>query len=272
MRPPYAFVAAVLPLLFACSPDSARAASDSQDEALPEARALVERFLAVTRHEVVARSQSRHERARIALPEGEGRIERFARRPAEARQRTDLGPHGSFENGITDGRAWLFLSEGGATLLEGLELAQARLDGAYDAATRPATELEALTTLARVSFEGVDCWKVAVVARAPAGFDAEATRAARTVHEYYEVASGLLRGQEGLAAGELARGPYTRLFADYREFAGTLVPARVTLRKDGVEIVTTLEALAFDTVRDEDLAPPEAVRGLFSEALAPPAR
>lgn len=267
-------VSVLLALLAACSPapstDVAHAAHAA--EALPEARALVERFLAVTRYEVVARSRSRHARARITLPDGGGSIESFARRPLESRQRTDLGELGSFESGITDGRAWMH-SQGGAALLAGVELLLARFEGSYDSATRPAEQLEALTTLARVPFDGVDCWQVAVVARASGGLDAEATRRERTSHEYYEVASGLLRGQEGCAAGEIAGGPYRRVFADYRELAGTLVPTRVVLSKDGIEVVTTLETLEFDRVREAELVPPPAIQRLLAaEAAEGPAR
>jgi hypothetical protein len=259
-------VAVLLALLTACSPAPASEVAHAA-EALPEARALVERFLAVTRHEVVARSRSRHARARITLPEGGGSIESFARRPMELRQRTELGELGSFESGITDGRAWMH-SQGGAALLAGVELLLARFEGCYDAATRPAEQLEALMTLARVPFEGVDCWQVVVVARASGGLDAEATLRERTSHEYYEVASGLLRGQEGTAAGELSGGAYRRVFGDYRELAGTLVPTRVVLSKDGIEVVTTLESLEFDGVSEADLAPPLAIQRLLAAEAA----
>lgn len=237
-------------------------------QALPEARALVQRFLTVTKYEVVAKSQSRHEKATLVLPVGKGQLESWSVRPLSTRQVTKLGDFGTFESGILDGAAWMTLPGGGATLLEGVELLQVRLDGAYDAATKPETLFLSLTTVGREAFEGVDCYKVEVVARPLEGMDAEKTKAARTFHEFYEVESGFLRGSKGLLEGEISKGPYTRVHSDYKEFAGTLAPARTILRQDSLEVVTKLESLEFDTVTAADLAPPKAIQRLLEAEAA----
>jgi len=243
------------------------APSEPAADALPEARALVERFLAVTKYDVLRRSQSRHEKATLTLPVGKGTVESFSRRPDASRQVTTLGDFGSFESGLTGGRAWAVLPGNVAMLLEGVELLQARVEGAYEAHSKPSELVESLRTLGRTTWEGVACYEVEVVARAEPGMDAAATLKARTSREFYEVESGFLRGQVGYAEGEIAKGPYLRLYEDYREFSGLFVPTRTTLRQDPIEVVTTLESLALDTVKDEDLAPPRAIqRQLEAEA------
>jgi len=237
-------------------------------QALPEARALVQRFLTVTKYEVVAKSQSRHEKGTLELPVGKGQLESWSVRPLSTRQVTKLGDFGTFESGILAGTAWMTLPGGGATLLEGVELLQVRLDGAYDAATKPETLFQSLTTVGREAFEGVECFKVEVVARPLEGMDVEATKKARTFHEFYEVESGLLRGSKGLLEGEISKGPYVRIFKDYKELAGTLVPTRTVLRQDSLEVVTKLESIDFDTATAADLAAPKAIQRLLAAEAA----
>lgn len=253
-----------LPVAFAPAAQEPAAAA----QALPEGRALVQRFLTVTKHEVVAKTRSRHEKATLELPVGKGKVESWSVRPLSTRQVTSLGDFGTFESGIQDGTAWMTLPGGGATLLEGIELLQVRLDGAYDAATKPESLFLSLTTVGREAFEGVDCYKVEVVAKPLEGMDEEATRRPRTFHEYYEVESGYLRGQKGVLEGDISKGPYTRVFSDYKEFAGTLVPTRTVLRQDAIQVVTKLENLEFDTVTPAELTPPKAIQRLLEAEAA----
>lgn len=229
-------------------------------EGLPEARVIVDHFLAASKYDVVRRSNSRKESGTLELPVGTGRFENYARRPDAIRAVMHLGGGlGDFENGVTGAQGWAVLPGNTAALLEGTELLQARIDAAYDGLEKPERLYESLRTLERTTFDGVACFKLEVIARNADGLEPEETRRARTTFEYYELESGLLRGQEGFADGELSKGPYTKLLHDYRELAGTLVPTRLVQRMDANEVVARLETLEFDTVQDADLKPPRAI-------------
>ena len=240
----------------------------AQTAAVPEARAVIARFLEVTKlGEKLEKSQSRHEKMNLAIGGMEAAGERWSARPATRKDAIDLGGLGGIvHTGVTGGAGWTSDPMRGPVLLEGVDLLQMRLEADWFSVLKPDSLYESVRTVGLEAFQGKGCWKVESVARPLPGMDPEATKAARTILEYYEVESGFLVAQNGTMDGELGTGPTSSVFSDYKDFGGIQLPAKTTLRQAGIECVLTLVSVEFDTVAEEDLAPPADVKKLIEAA------
>jgi hypothetical protein len=267
-------LACALPVLLAIAlpPGAAPHVSPPQD-ALPEARAVIDRFLSVTKlGERLESTRVRHDVGRVQLMGIEGKTESWSLRSGFQVVDMELGGFGKITSGCDGTHAWVALEMTGPIVLKDTDLLQARLEASYDAPRRPDAWFESLRTVGRESFEGKDCYAVELVLRAPEGMDPASTRLARTLVDYYEVESGLLLGQSGHQEGELTSGPFRRVFSDYRDFSGVWLPAKTRQIQASQEVVTLIDSVEFDPEGAPELAiPPDVRRLLEPQAAQPPA-
>jgi hypothetical protein len=78
--------------------------------------------------------------------------------------------------------------------------------------------------------------------------------------QFYDTASGLLRGYAFNTAWRGGKGDATQTFEDYTNFGGVLMPAK-TIGRDGDDVsVETITSVTYDDVADSVVALPAAVR------------
>jgi hypothetical protein len=246
------------------------AAAPVKVDELPDARAVIERFATVTKlQEKLAATRSRHETGTARIGTSSGTTESWSLAPDRNLHVLSIPGFGEMRSGCDGENAWLVSPTQGTFLYEGADLMRARLESAYLGALKPAEHYESMRTVGTKTFEGKECVQIELVARPLPGMDPEKTRAARTVQEYYDVASGLLIGSEGTMEGALVSGPFTNVHSDYKDFGGVVLASRSRVRQGAVEVLLTLESVEFDTVTEEQVQPPPVVRALLQARIAP---
>jgi len=236
-------------------------------EVVPEARAVVERFATVTKlTDNLAKTSSRREHGSVKFGGIEGKIDSWSAKPDRQKVTLDLGGLGKMVSGCDGQVAWISGDLTGSRLLNGMDSYQARLEAAYDSALKSAAIYESMKNLGRETFEGKECWKLEFVAKAAPGLDPVKTLAARTSHEFYEIASGLLIGVNATMDGEMGSGPSSTVYSDYKDFGGVTAAATKTSSAQGVKIVYVTESIEFDTAKPEDLAPPLEIQKMLEAA------
>lgn len=247
-------------------------AQEAAAEALPDVRAVLARFVEVTKwKDKLASSSSRHDRGTVKFSGMSGKAKTWIQKPDRQVFELELQGFGKMLSGYDGNVAWMSGQMTGSRLMTGTDLLQTRLDAGWDAMTKPAELYESMRVLGRKTFEGKECFELEFVAKPLEGMDAGETLPARTTLEYYEISSGLLIGAVGRQEGEIASGPYTRLYLDYRDFSGVLIPAMTKLKQGVIEMELSTESVEFDTVTDEQVLPPLEIRTLAEAESAPAA-
>jgi hypothetical protein len=82
----------------------------------------------------------------------------------------------------------------------------------------------------------------------------------QTNNQYYDTATGILRGYAFNTAWRGGKGDATQTFQDYQRYGGVLMPAK-TIGRDGDDVsVETINSVTWDDVPDSVFALPEVVR------------
>ena len=257
----------LLALLACAAPAPARAAQATAQQALPTARELVERHAAACNlREALVRSRSMHVRGRVSIPASgvEGTLEMWNARPGLSRSRIELGSGVTVTGGFDGTVAWMIHSVSGPSVFEGLDLLQSRLESDWDEELKEGDAYESLRTVGRERFEGKECWKVEVVARPLPGMDVEATLAARTAHEYYEIETGLLAGEKSRQGDVLT----VTVQSDYKDFGGRKLATRRIVRQAGQETLVTIDSVELDTVSEGFFRLPPEIQRLLEPSPA----
>jgi hypothetical protein len=253
------------------SPAAAAHVHGVQSEALPSAREVIERHVTAAKLKPrVETTKSMHVVGTFSVPAAgiNGTMDTWHAKPDLHYATVELGGFGKMVAGYDGKTGWMIQPMMGARILSGTELMQAKLEAEYDSALKPESRYESMRTVGRETFEGKDCYKVELIVKPQGDLDAEKTKAARTTKEYYEVATGLLLGSEGYQAGEMAEGPITSVFSDYKDFGGQLMAAKTVVRTGGQELVLTVDKVEFDTAGADTFAPPAEIRTLVEADAA----
>lgn len=184
----------------------------------------------------------------------EAPLEILRRRPNHYLFRTVLGQGAEVAQGFDGQTAWSLRPTDGARILDG-EARQALIDQAdfYGDLHDIARFVSARTTGAH-DFNGREGWEVELV-RAEGD----------TLYEYFDRESGLSLGTRRRVLGPLGHVEERTLFGDYRAFGPLLVATSVVQRLAEADVVMRIGFVAFDPLRDAELAPPEAVRALIPD-------
>lgn len=244
--------------------------ADAQDSAapaaLPSAREVLDRHAAATHMpEVVAKTRSMHATGSFSMAAMglTGKADIWSAKPNLRQVSMEMGGFGTMVTGFDGKTAWMTHPMLGARVLAGTEFLQAMLEAPYDAALKRGELYESMTTRGRETFEGKECYAVELVAKPLEGMDAEATRAARTSVEFYEIASGLQAGTTGRQEGDLGGGPFTSIVSDYKDFGGQLLATKTRIRQGAVEIELSIDTVEYDTATETTFVPPVEIRKML---------
>jgi len=229
---------------------------------LPSARSVIERHLEVTNGRyTVEHTQNYRVRGKVAAMGVEGSYEIVSAKPNVQVTTMEFGEMGTIKQGFDGEHAWQVHPMIGARLMEGVEAMQIASQAAYGNGLRDPAGYETIETLGKEAFDGDECYKLKLVAKAAEGMDAEKTRKARTSIEFYAIDSGLLVGSLVTQASPMGEVEVKQVFADYAKFGEELVPTRIVIAMSMGEYVRTVESVEFDGVPPDAFAlPPEIAK------------
>jgi hypothetical protein len=239
-------------VLFLIAGDAARARGQ---DALPAARAIVDRYVEVTGgRDLHAKHTSRRALGKVSMPaQGvEGDVEILAARPDLLRLRMTLPGVGEILSGYDGKVGWSVNPLTGPMLLEGKALEQTKADADFDSSLHSDTKFKLLETIERTTFEGRPAYKVRAV-----------RQSGDEDFEFFDVENGLMIG--AMVTRETPMGPVkaTHVTTDYKDFGGLKVATKITQRLMGTEQVITISAVEFNTVDHNAFAPPPQIQALI---------
>lgn len=144
--------------------------------------------------------------------------------------------------------------EGGVhpRIVTGRELKEMLLLADFDADLNYQRNYTVRETTGRQEFAGEDCYEVRLV-----------TDFKEEYIQYFETASGLLKGKKSWVGGPDDGFEVTEILSDYRRVGGRLFPMVVKQQFTGIEQVITLTEVNFGGVEDKAFALPEPVADLL---------
>jgi outer membrane lipoprotein-sorting protein len=231
---------------------------------LPTGAKVMERFVqAVGGRAALAKAKSMHMTATLSAPaQGmSGTVTVTQAAPDLIRVVTDLGGGAiKLEQGYDGKIGWSKDPIMGTRLLAPKELADVKRQGSEllryaDFETYYAT----LETIARLTWEGKDAYKVRMVPKE----GSESTA-------YFDAETGLQVGIEATQETPLGPIPATLLLSDYRTFGGIKVPGTITTRAMGVEMLLVTTDVQWNPKSLPAFTAPPDVLALLRPA-APPA-
>jgi hypothetical protein len=241
-------VVAALALIITATGTSLRA------QELPAAETLVERYREAIGASALGDKQSVHSVGEFSLPAMglTAPFEAYSARPNRSAMKIPIPGFGEFRRGHTGEVAWAMDPMEGPRVLQGAEALEAGDEAQFESSLRPATLVEAMTTVERTTLAGRDCFKVKVV-----------WKSGRETFDCYSPETGLLVGsmmKQRSAMGEIDA---VALYDEYRDFGGVRMAARVTVQVMGNEQVVTVHEVHFDAVPDSAFEPPAEIRALI---------
>lgn len=259
------------------------AGEESPTQDLPTATALFERLLEVTILEPDARQRRfRHAKGWVEISAFglEGSFESWSRDSDRFLSELRFDNVGLVSRGFNGNHGWTVSPFEGNRLLGGSETLSERFKTIKDKLADSTHLYEKIRTVARVEFQGVDCYKVELIAAPLEGMDPETTLELRTATAFFEVESGLLRGNVERIDPPTGPIQLTNIYTKYKPFEGALYATEIRQEFQGIEVVLGIEAIDFRPIDDSVLALPAVIQAMLpgdsqpetSEELSPTAK
>jgi hypothetical protein len=263
MRPHAALIAVALAVAAASSghaeqstPAGTIPARPAAASSLPAAKDVLARYTrAIGGESILRKYRSRRTTGRFELrTQGiGGPMEIVAVAPDRILIRITLAGLGEMQRGYDGEVGWSTDPAVGPRVLTGRELDETRYAADFYADLYTPSDYSSMSVVRREAFEGHDCFTVKLVR--VSGLESL---------EYFDVATGLRIGGRMTSTSMMGSVPdVVTVFGEYRDFGGILVPISATQRALGVESLLTVEDIAYDTIRDEELRPPAAILALI---------
>lgn len=279
MRSTSPTILAALALTLTAAPLAARRAQATQEpeavaqEALPEARTIIDKFLRASgRTEELEKIQSIHTIGTIEiLGMGiKGPTESFQARPNLSVSRSTLEGIGEINTGFDGKVAWLEQAMMGPMLIDGFPCEQLKSQSTFNAQVYDPELYEVVETVARTAYEGSDCYKVRFVTKPYESEDSEISDPEKSLpyresFQYFDAESELLVGTSVLVASFMGDMPTTTVVSEYKKFGDFLFATKAIQKQAGMEVLITTSAVEFDNVPKEAFDLPPSIRALLRD-------
>ena len=242
--------------------DAKSASAEKPKADLPAAKEIIARFIKVTGgREARLKHKSRHLRGKMSMPASGmfGSVEAYAATPNRGMIKIEMTGMGVTRQGFDGKTGWAIQPIVGATLMEGAQLEQTRIESEYHRDLNKAKLFQSIETVELTEFDGVKCYKIKLVAKA-----------APPLYEFYEVESGLRRGSQMVAVTPQGEMPVTSIETEYKKFDGVMFATKTVQKVMMQEIVMRIESVAFDKVPDSIFELPAEIKALVEERKAKP--
>ena len=224
------------------------------DTALPAAQTIIDRHVAaIGGQKAIKALDSIAMKGSLTVPANgmSGTVEVFAARPNKTLARTTLGGLGEIVEGFDGTVGWSKSAMTGPMLATGEELAQKAFDANFDGALGIASRYESVKTVEKTTFEGTPVYKVALT-RKGGGDDIE----------FYDVETGLKVGGILERTNPMGTIAVTVAVSDYKKFGDLLQPTVMKQRMNGVEMVTTISTIEYNSVDPSVFDLPAEIKAL----------
>ena len=241
--------------------DKAEAMPDYRDEVgengLLTPRAVVTRFIDALGGEDAIRSHtSMMMKGKMEMPamgmSGETTIVQAA--PDKMIMNIELPGFGSMNNGALGDVAWADSPMTGAQLLDGEMKRQAQLQADFYSSLNYADTYPTMETVELGEYAGQSAYQLRLV-------DA----AGQESTQWFSEESGLLIGTKGTQTSEMGESEVTQTIEEYGDFDGVKVPTKITMGMMGMEIKQSVDEVVWDTVTEDQLQPPDAIKALMGD-------
>lgn len=125
---------------------------------------------------------------------------------------------------------WSMQPGGGATTMDAGDAAYVLESARTGDAFLDPRQFAAAAVTAKESFDGVECYKVSIT-----------TKTQRAREDYFEIATGLKRGQ----VLQSPQGPQATIYRDYKAFSGKMVPTTLIQSNGQGQILITVTEVTF---------------------------
>ena len=220
---------------------------------LPTPAALLARYVDALGGEKSLRahqSSTRKGKMSIAAMGMEGATTVHAAAPDKLVMNIETGM-GAMNQGYNGEIGWSDNPMTGAQILEGDQLANMKLQADFFAPLNYSKHFTTMETVEETTFNGQAAYKVKLV-----------NTAGKESTQYFAKDTGLLLGIQGVQSGPMGESEVKTSFSDYKDFAGSKIPGKVTIDVGGMQIEQTVETVTFDDVEASAFEPPAAVKAL----------
>lgn len=251
--------------------DAEAAQDEAAREALPDARKVIEKHLRAIGHsEKTEAIKSVHTTGNlkiIGMGIG-GTMEVYQARPNLFLTLSEMEGIGMVKSGYDGKVGWMDQGMLGPMLLEGFTLEQLRSMADFGARYYDASLYEKAKTLARVEFEGQQCYKVRLVQKPYETGDEEVRDKEKSLKfresfHYFSVGTGLLAGTTQLVSTMMGDMPSTEIIQEYKRFGDLLMASKVQQKVQGMIIESTTDSVVFDKVEMWVFELPKEIRALL---------
>jgi hypothetical protein len=179
-------------------------------------------------------------------------LEILKRKPNTFVFRTVLGDQGEVVQGFDGNVGWSMRPGEGARLLQGGERDQVMQQADFFGDLHDLARFASAETMGAVEFEGRPTWQVRLIR--PSG---------DTLYEYFDRETGLSAGGAVDIPTGLGRVRQKTLYGDYRTFGPLRMATTIVQRQPDFDVIIRIAFVELDTVREADLALPDAVKALI---------
>jgi hypothetical protein len=230
-----------------------------QDEALPKASAILDRYVEVTG------GRAAYEKRKNTVETGtlemaaqglKGTLTRYTAEPAEEYSIIEIDGVGKIEEGMHNGVAWDRNPMLGPRIKSGAERAQALRGATFNESIRWREIYSSAETTGTETIDGEPCYKVLLT-----------PKEGNPVTTYFQKKSGLAVKSSTTAVSQMGDIPMEGVSGDYKTFGGVSIPTKVTQKFGGQEISITVKDMKINQDLPADrFEPPAEVKALMNKA------
>jgi zinc protease len=183
-----------------------------------------------------------------------GELTLLAAAPDRMRLAITLPGLGEMERGYDGAIGWSLDNTIGPRLLDGCELAELKHSADFYDDLHDISKFTSATVVGRTSFEGQSSYELHLTRQSGLEYT-----------EFFDVDSGLLIGLKTNACSQMGTVPVTTIVTEYKPFGGVLTPTITRQKLMGLESVTTISSVTFDSLDPKEFALPPAIAALAAQ-------
>ncbi len=260
-RPMRAWLAAaivvVVALMPACRTLHRPPQTEPEEQELPSARELIDKFVtAVGGEKAMRKHKSVSMTGSFSMPAAslEGKLRIDAMAPNLNLVSLEIPGIGNVREGYDGKVAWSVEPMSGPRVKQGKELAQTAFQSDFLAALHEDDRYESMETIGTMQVGDAECYKVRLV-----------TINGDEIFEYYDMDSGLMLQTEMTVSSQMGEIAMTQTSEDYREFEGIKLPTKMTVTIGPMQQVLTISEVTVNTLEKSAFEPPAEILALVAE-------
>lgn len=228
----------------------------AENDGLPSARAVFDRYVEVTNSSKVEEHSKRKLLGSFSIPaQGlSGNLVVWQKAPNLFYSEVELAGVGKIREGFDGTTAWSLDPLQGPQVLTGDAALQKQTQANYWAPLYRDEDIEEATVIGVATFEGEECYEVDLTRK---GGDRS--------KEYFSVETGLMMGGTMEIASPVGKFPARLIMSGYEDFGGMIVPTRATTAVMGMQQVILTDEILHEDFDDSIFALPAEIEALVQD-------